>query len=184
MKKRLLSVNALAAALHRDRRTITTRLAGIEPDATRGTARLYDLEGVIDIIMQDDSPRNKLREIVNGSVAYHLSAPVDAVAAAVEKALAGQPPELISKVVAVASVAQVSAWQQMFQSDAHFAFALDTEFCRDVDTLAQRLLKPSIAPKSKTAPAWRRVDLSGAIVAEIERHGDLPALITTFDDDE
>lgn len=184
MKQRLLSINGLSLATGRDRATITKRLAGIEPDETRGKARLYDLNEVIGIIMGDDLPSNELRDLVNGSIAYHIAKPLDAVADALRDVLAGQPPELVSKAIAKASLAQVKAWRKMFQDDGHFSFALDVEFCRDVDHLAQRLLKPAFAPNGKTQPRWRQFDVSKAIYEEIERNGDLPAYIMTFDDDE
>lgn len=182
MRQRLLSVNGLAAATGRDRRTITARLADVEPDATRGTARLYDLDFVIDVIMKDDSPRNELREVVNKCIAYEFEKPVDAVAAALRKVLDGQPPALVSKAVAMASIAQADAWRRMMAKDEHLQAAAEIGGARDADHLAQRLLKPTIAPKAKTSPRWWRFWLSRSIVEEIEKHGDVPAFITCPDE--
>jgi len=182
MEKRLLSINGLSLATGRDRATITKRLADIPPDETRGKARLYDLDEVINIIMGDDSPRNKLRELVNGCVCFHIETPLDAVADTLRDVLTGQPPELVSKAIAKASLAQVDAWRRSMAGDKHFQFALDVDFCRDVDGLARRLLKTSIAPNGKTQPRWRQFDVSKAVYEEIEKHTAVPAHICSLAD--
>lgn len=180
MKKRLLSINGLALATGRDRATITKRLIDVEPDEIRGKARLYDLDDIVDIIMQDDAPHNPLREMVNGCIGWNLEKPVDAVADALREVLAGHPPELVSKAVAAATVAQCDAWRRMVARDQHFRIALESEFARDVDHLAQRLMKPHFQPKGKTSPRWRQFDLSKSVVEEIEKNSDVPAYITCY----
>ena len=177
---RLMTVNALSVETGRDRRTIAKRLRDVEPDEIRGNQRLYDLDRVEDLLLEDQNDEmNFIRVLINSAIGIYAAEAIDAAANVLRVQLSDLPAKRVSAVIAAASVAQADAWKAVISADRCFEALEDKG---DADALARSVLRPGLVPKGKTSPNRRMpIAVSASILAEIAKNGPVPSYIMVIE---
>ena len=73
MSLRLLSISQLSEVTGKDRRTITKRLAGVEPHSTEGRAVIYSAPEAISLIMASDTVAGLDKKLLQAEVGLEIA---------------------------------------------------------------------------------------------------------------